>query len=137
MLLGFKPQFIEPIKSGSKVFTVRKKRRIRPKIGETLYMYTRLRTKDCQKISEKHTLKSIQMVDITIKSHGELHVLWIRVDGNLIDKDSHLDFIEKDGFQSKSEFMDYWIMGVKAAEDGWKELELKGLELFHWTDLKF
>lgn len=40
MLLGFKPRFIDPIQIGTKVFTMRAKRKNKPKIGETLYMYT-------------------------------------------------------------------------------------------------
>ena len=36
MLLGFKPRFKEPIQIGTKVFTLRGKRKNEPKIGETL-----------------------------------------------------------------------------------------------------
>ena len=51
-LLGFKKQFAPLVESGAKRQTIRAKRRDgrNPHPGDTLYLYTGLRTKQCRKI---------------------------------------------------------------------------------------
>jgi hypothetical protein len=67
MLLGFYKQFVSPIEIGTKVFTLRKRRKVRPKVGETLYMYTGGYNSTRTLISNKEKLMSIQNVRITIR----------------------------------------------------------------------
>ncbi len=60
MLLGFKKQFVPFIESGAKTHTIRAKRKIAPKVGETCHCYTGLRQKGarllgrwpCRKVDE-------------------------------------------------------------------------------------
>ncbi|HEY4112905.1 MAG TPA: hypothetical protein VGM17_02485 [Rhizomicrobium sp.] len=47
---SFKRQFIEPIRSGSKRQTIRAERKRHARIGETLQLYTGMRTKQCMLI---------------------------------------------------------------------------------------
>lgn len=53
-LLGFQSQFAAPILAGSKTQTLRQPRKDGrdPKAGDTLYLYTGLRTKTCRKLGE-------------------------------------------------------------------------------------
>jgi hypothetical protein len=53
--LGFKKQLAPKVLSGEKPFTLRNLRLDRrdPKTGDMLYMFTGLRTKECQKFGEK------------------------------------------------------------------------------------
>lgn len=81
MLLGFKKRFVEPIQIGTKVFTMRVPRKKEPKIGETLYMYTALRTKYCEKITDKEKLISKQKVVLFIrKESGDTYTINIKID---------------------------------------------------------
>ncbi len=53
-LLGFQKQFAPLVESGEKRQTIRAFRKAGrdPKVGETLYLYTGLRTKACRKLGE-------------------------------------------------------------------------------------
>lgn len=141
MLLGFRKRFVEPIELGTKVFTMRKPRKIEPKIGETLHMYTALRTKHCKRISNKEKLVSTQKVNVKIirRLHEE-DILQIMVDGRVLHMfDFEVqDFIRFDGFKDQKDFCDYWISesgGVPWIE-GAKTIN-EELNLYHWTDLRF
>lgn len=137
MLLGFKERFAEPIKAGTKKMTIRKKRKHEPKIGERLYMYSHLRTKNCKKITDKLTLKGIQLVDIGIKQMPLVTEVRIMVDGRKLWPESIDEFIKADGFSDLNDFADYWCAGVKANDKGVKMLLESGLVIHHWTDLRF
>lgn len=158
MLLGFKKQFAPKILDGSKKFTIRNPRKVEPKIGETLHMYTGLRTKHTEKITSEHTLKGIQLVDILIRREttvGGLPVvvkhdyyIKIKVDGRVLLELEQLKFIRMDGFGSRIGFADYWIaqLGEKREyfEQGREQpimtaytVNVKDLIMYHWTDLKF
>ncbi len=52
MLIGFKKQFAHLVESGEKTQTVRSFPKRVPRIGETAYLYTGLRTKGCRKLGE-------------------------------------------------------------------------------------
>lgn len=139
MLLGFKPRFVEPIQKGSKVFTLRTARKHEPKIGETLYMYTGLRTANCMLISNKEKLISKQRVRIVIYAdYVEVSVnIW--VDGRELTQAEKELFYGYDGFVDIHDFVNYWIessTGKKRKIN--KRYEVGGfLTMYHWTDLKF
>ncbi len=136
MLLGYKKRFIEPIQIGTKVFTMRNKRKITPKIGETLYMYSGLRTKHTVKISDKEKLQSIQEVRIYIEKKNNVHSVFIHVDGRPLLANEISEFVKYDGFENETDFVDYWLTssGVKKSDF----MRAGGiLDLFHWTDLRY
>ena len=139
MLLGFKPRFKDPIQMGTKVFTMRGKRKNEPKIGETLYMYCGLRTKNCEKISDKEKLISKQKVRIWIYAVTNYLEVKIWVDGKQLTAAQLSEFVKYDGFVSVRDFADYWIkssIGKKPTKKG--VYRVGGiLTLYHWTDLRF
>src|ERR1700739_52746 len=99
MLLGFKLRFVDPIHKGTKVHTMRVKRKIKPKIGETLYMYTGLRTANCMKITDKEKLVSTQKVRIKgMKVRDGLVWLTLWVDGRELREDEVKSLVQFDGF---------------------------------------
>lgn len=57
-LLGFQKQFAALVESGEKRQTIRAYRKDGrdPKVGQTLYLYTGLRTKQCRKLGEAQCL---------------------------------------------------------------------------------
>lgn len=163
MLLGFKPRFVDPILIGTKVHTFRNKRKNPPKIGETLHMYTGLRTKKCQKITSKEKLISKQKVWVKIifmvKPKGyDLFELKVCVDGKLIGAvykyGEHICFdnveqmqklhelVQYDGFKDYVDFAEFWINDLRAAVKKKGMINelckfTKSMDLYHWTDLKY
>ena len=136
MLLGFKKQFVQPIQLGTKVLTIRRKRKIQPKIGERLYMYTGLRTANCEKISDNETLISVQKVHLHIYRITNYTTINIKIDGRYLTESEMRKLAVYDGFYSLNHFINYWLEneGVKKGgairAGGW-------FDIFHWTDLKF
>jgi len=100
------------------------------KVGETLYMYSALRTRGCSLITKEHTLKAIQKVNLRInpiKNYFFEYTLTVdekRLLGSDIDH-----FVKLDGFKSVIEFLQWWCAdGIAINLD---------LNLYHWTDLRF
>lgn len=137
MLLGFKKRFVPKIYDGSKIFTLREKPKRMPKIGETLHMYTGLRTKQCEFITRDHKLASFQEAVVKIKliyGIGKKAIgftVEIKIGKTKLPKaviDFH--FTISDGFKDLNDFVDYWTEGMK------KDVN-KELIMFHWTDFKY
>lgn len=136
MLLGFKPRFKEPILIGTKVFTMRDQRKIEPKIGETMHMYTGLRTSKCELISKKEKLYSTQQAFIEIKFINDiLMYLIIDVDGRKLSMNEINTFVKYDGFNDWRDFCKYWISGYKYPKNQVNEI-YERKTIYHWTDLK-
>lgn len=131
MLLGFKKQFTLPIQIGTKVFTLRKRRKVRPKIGEQIYMYSGLRTKHTEKISDLEKLMGIQNVRLTIKRLNNFtkYEIKIYVDRRKLTAKEVEAFVKFDGFKTIIEWADYWLNGKKRTG--------ALMEMYHWTDLKY
>lgn len=148
MLLGFKKQFAPKILDGSKKFTIRNRRKIEPKIGETLHMYTGLRTSHTEKITSAHKLTGIQLVDIKASFSGDNYLLHIKVDGRPLDKIECEDFAVADGFENAFKFVEYWADAMGEATEHFEQGKRKAIAItldfsvtdliiYHWTDLRF
>lgn len=59
--LNFQPRFADMVESGQKTQTIRKT--LRGKVGDTVYLYTGQRTKNCRKLGEGRIV-SIQSISI-------------------------------------------------------------------------
>jgi hypothetical protein len=110
-LLGFKPYLVPLIQSGAKPFTLRLPRLDGrdPKVHQTLYLYTGLRTRECRKIGE---------VRCFFAAPCWLLYNWIAVgDWPVIVLPGQLEtFAQLDGFKDYAEFCRFH--GVK---DGMKK----------------
>jgi hypothetical protein len=129
MLLGFKKQFKSPIKKEIKGFTLRDERKNTPKIGETLYMYTGLRTKACELITSNYTLKYIYPVKIEIFRKPILLKIDIQINGNTLSKRDLKDFVLMDGFKSVYDFLEYWTEGKEDIQIN------KSMMMYGWIEL--
>jgi hypothetical protein len=129
MLLGFKKQFIEPLIMGSKILTLRKRRKIQPKVGERLYMYYGLRTNHTTLITNQETLRGIQSCRLTIEKLRNSFKISIWVDRRKLTQAEIEDFVIYDGFTSVTEWATYWLDG--------KMRTGALMQMFHWTDLKY
>ena len=65
--LNFQKQFAPDVESGIKLQTIRAKRKNPIKEGETLYLYTGMRTKKCRKLGE---VKCYSVLPFEISPNG-------------------------------------------------------------------
>lgn len=139
MLLGFKQRFADKILDGSKVFTMRKERKIQPKIGETLHMYTALRTKHTKVITKTHKLVSTQIVEVNIADSPKQLQVKIQVDGRVLGQLETEMFVICDGFNDVPDFARYWIEDStgKKYKPTLSYKVTASVTLYHWTALKF
>jgi hypothetical protein len=141
MLLGFKKIFAPGIVDGSKIFTIRKLRKITPKIGETIYMYSGLRTKHSKLITSDFKYTGCQLVHLHITL---LNADSMKVNISVADHDldprrylSPLDkaaFVKHDGFRSLRDFAEYWMKNE--AEPRATQLTCTSV-IYHWTDKRY
>lgn len=135
MLIGFKKRFKEPILIGTKVFTLRRQPKRIPKVGETLYMYTALRTKFTELITNKEKLMSMQKVRITIKRKNLVsYDIGIWVDRRKLTEPEVNQFVCFDGFVNRIDFAEFWLTDEKGKP---KNRTGALMVMFHWTDLKY
>lgn len=57
MLLNFQKQFADAVRTGSKKQTIRARSKRTPRVGETAYRYTGLRTKQCQRLGSSRIIE--------------------------------------------------------------------------------
>jgi uncharacterized protein YqfB (UPF0267 family) len=129
MLLGFKQRFVEPILSGRKTQTIRNPRKIRPKVGEVMHMYTGLRTKYCKFICNNHKLISIQNITISAWCKANNIKVRVSVDKRILTASEIEELAIRDGFDNTADFAWYFL-------DGKPRYKAK-MELYHWTDFKY
>lgn len=128
--LNFKRQFVAHIRSRRKRHTIRAKRKRPIKPGETLYLYTGMRTKACEKIIPPVTCAKVEDVRIEMQKYKGNGVLArgldfpaVIVEGNELSGDEKESLAYADGFDSFAEMMKFW--------DG--RLPFNG-DIIHWKD---
>ena len=124
MILGFKPQFKDPIKTGQKKHTIREDKHDRWKAGRIIHFAIGVRTRLYHQFYEgfcKSTQK-IQILWDNISLNGEF--VSILIDGRLIDLDEVETLAINDGFEDVSEFLN------------WFSEDFEG-KIIHWTDLRY
>lgn len=100
--LNFKKQFAPKVEDGTKRQTIRAKRKDgrNPRPGQTLYLYTGMRTKSCRKL---RVAVCAHVGECIMDAH-----LGIYVDGNWLDYDQEEDFAIADGFTSWPEMKEFF-----------------------------
>lgn len=129
MLLGFKKQFIHPILSEVKGFTLRNKRKHTPKIGKTLYMYCGLQTKYSELITSNYKLKYQYPTHVLINTTSNSLIVEITINSKKLAQKHLFNFCRMDGFKGLSDFVEYWTEGKEEVQIssfmmmyGWIEL---------------
>lgn len=120
MVLGFKPQFVQPILNGTKIHTIREDKHDRWKPGMTIHFATGVRTKKYKQFKEKFCV-SIQSIEIKFKED----FLSVYINGISMHGMSFLKTISKnDGFESEWDFLKFFKDGFKG-------------KIIHWTNFKY
>ena len=105
--LNFKKQFAPKVEAGIKRNTIRRRRKYGrdPKAGDTLYLYTGMRTKGCRRLGEAKCKSSMPI--LIDKSD-------IVVAGQLLYPDKEYELAIADGFECVSDFREFFL-------DDWNE----------------
>ena len=124
MVLGFKPQFEEPILQGRKKHTIRIDKNDRWKPGMKIHFATGVRTRLYHQFYEGFC-KSVQNIQIV---HLRYSLLVNKALIFIDDRQLSFDEIEllaiNDGFEDVSEFLN------------WFDENFEG-KIIHWTDLRY
>lgn len=122
MILGFKPQFVKPITTGSKIHSIREDKPDRWKEGNTIHFATGVRTKNYNNF-KTDTCKGTQIIEIIWKS-GYINDTVVKVDGKELTLEEKQRLAWNDGFVNLFEFYT------------WFSSDFKG-KIIHWTDFKY
>ncbi len=100
--LNFKKQFAPQVESWEKLQTIRARRKDKrdPVAGQTLYLYTGMRTKVCRKLGETECKETQQ---ITIEEN-----LDIIIGTHCLGMDEEMELVKKDGFDSRVDFYQFF-----------------------------
>lgn len=143
MVIGFKPQFVEPILLGQKVHTIREDITSRWHEGSLMHMATGVRTKAYHQFAF-HICKSVQSIElweqsreaarfnsyIKIKSKGPVIII---NEKPLTNEDATL-LARNDGFESLEDFFEFFFPKEEYSQNICRFFYGR---LLHWTDLKY
>ena len=102
---NFQKQFAPDVDSGKKRQTIRAKRKNRPQVGQTAYLYTGMRTAACRKLREG----TIWMVQNIMIGHKGCLINYDKDDEFPINEQYELDmFARADGFESWEAMRDWF-----------------------------
>ena len=120
MIIGFHKEFVPLIESGVKIHTIRRDEKNRWKAGNTMQMYTDIRTKEMKRFAEKVCV-SVQYLTINTERKE------IFIHRKLLMSNSEIEHLAKnDGFESVDRFWDWFST---------KKYESKFVgKIIHWTN---
>lgn len=121
MILGFKKQFVTPIKKGTKIHSIRIDKHNRWKAGRSIQMATGVRTKNYKCFLKKHSCISVQRIEIRYEKN---HIILVFVDGRKLNFMEVLALARNDGFKSLYDFFE------------WFSKDFVG-KIVHWTNKKY
>jgi uncharacterized protein YqfB (UPF0267 family) len=110
-LYNFKERFTPRILDGSKTHTIRPKRAIEDKPGNTLHLYTGLRTKKSRLLMR---VSCVKIEEIAIEYHPESflddepELYSVTIDGVELDRGECEAFARRDGFENFADMMNFW-----------------------------
>jgi hypothetical protein len=124
---NFQKRFVPMILSLEKSHTIRRRRRYPTKVGDRLYLYTGMRTKQAVKFAEATCSRVQPLViylyrhDIWIDDQNDGRCRWMSVD--------ELDNLAmRDGFESRKDFFWFFLQT-------YKRRVLTGFEIIWWDGL--
>lgn len=108
--LSFKKEFADAVRKQQKCQTIRATRKNPIKVGDTLYLYTGMRTKECEKIGEV-VCKSVDEIEMT--------VIGVRISGQYLTSSEVYRLAIADGFRSPLDFLNFFKSSFKGQLIKW------------------
>lgn len=105
-LYNFQKRFVPFILSGEKKHTIRARRANPDKPGNTLHLYTGLRTKKA-KLLKRVECTRVESIRID-RAGGFWPQYTVRIDGTMLDRDECEQLARRDGFSTFREMMIFW-----------------------------
>jgi hypothetical protein len=103
--LNFQKQFAVQIKSGAKRCTIRAPRKREIRAGDTLHLFTGIRTKACQKLKVAKCRRAVP-IKIATDSYDQSPV--IEVNGHVLSVPSALSLARRDGHPTLASFIAFF-----------------------------
>jgi len=113
--LNFQARFAPLVEAGKKRQTIRAPRKDGrdPKAGQTLYLYTGMRTKDCRKLLNGEVkCKSVEKIEI-------VHPEGVFVSGRLLCHEERQSMAEADGFEHSGQMAEWFKREYGLPFEGW------------------
>ena len=135
MVIGFKPQFVEPILNGSKVHTFRKGKRWRA--GMKIHMATGVRTENYKQFNHyffyPELEKCISTQDYKFEFHENLkeRFMSLTIDGKDMSENEIKRISYLDGFKNVTDFVNFFYQRRD------KKTNTHEGQIVHWTNLKY
>jgi len=107
---SFKQQFVEPIRSGSKRQTIRADRKRHARPGESISLYTGMRTKHCKLIGVAECI-AVEPIRMILGPLGSVEISGIEWSGTLDQ------FAQTDGFQKWDDLLYFWELNHAELSD--------------------
>jgi len=104
-LFNFQKQFAPAVESGEKRQTIRAKRKIRPQVGQTAFLYTGTRTKACRKLGEAEI---VEVCPVLIGGNGCLINYDVRGEYPINEQWELDQFAAADGFENWESMRDWF-----------------------------
>lgn len=102
---NFKEQFADDVASGKKRQTIRRSRKRPTRPGDTLQLYTGMRTRKARKLRDDETCTAVEPITVDSDSFGRLRVA---IDGREI-RGAQLDqLVEADGFARSMDMREFF-----------------------------
>lgn len=99
---SFRPQFVAPIVAGTKRQTIRAERKRHARVGETVQLYTGMRTQHCRAIG-------LAICEGVMPIHIDVGRARIEIAGRLLQPLHGLDdFARDDGFEDWQQMRRFW-----------------------------
>jgi len=121
MILGFNKKFVEPIKKGTKIHTIREDSHNRWKLGMKIHFATGVRSSRYYNFMMGRCL-STQAIRIVYVD--EPIIPQVYVDNSPLKNHEVWELARNDGFETLAEFFD------------WFNQDFSG-KIIHWTDFKY
>lgn len=104
---NFKGQFADQVRDGRKKQTIRAKRKRPPRVGEIAYLFTGLRTKQCQRLGAKLII-SVEEIQITERHIGITHERESSDITHILGPRETANLIIADGFDTAEDFFTFF-----------------------------
>jgi hypothetical protein len=107
-LYNFQARFVPFIQSGNKTHTIRSIRKNPDKPGNTLHLYTGLRTKKATRILPPVQCVKVEEIEIKDGIFGDENHASVCVDGIDLDRSERETLARRDGFPSFEAMIQFW-----------------------------